>query len=154
MIVDDLRNADLYKGLPALYAALQAMAALDGSDLPSEPVELDGGIGRLLPMEFTTRNPAECRFENHLTYYDIHCVFDGVERVEVAALAALTPSTEFDEGNDIGFLDGDADVSVVLGPGKFLACFPDDAHKPGMWLNGPQRVRKVVGKVLVRTLGS
>lgn len=150
MIVDDLRNADLYRGLPTLYTVLQALAALGGSELPSEPVELEGGIGRLLPMEFVTRDPVECRFENHLTYYDVHCVFEGAERVEVAALGSLTASSDFDEANDIGFLDGNADTSVVLGPGRFLACFPDDAHKPGMWIGGPQPLRKIVAKVLVQ----
>ncbi|MEO7588207.1 MAG: YhcH/YjgK/YiaL family protein [Arachnia sp.] len=152
MIVDDLRNADLYRGIPALHAVLTSLAAMQGGELPTAPVELDGGMGRLLPMEFVTRDPTACRFENHLTYYDIHCVFEGVERVEVAALGSLTPSTEFDEGDDIGFLDGGADASVVLSPGRFLACFPDDAHKPGMWIDGPRPLRKIVAKVRVSSL--
>ena len=47
------------------------------------------------------------------------------------------------------FLDGAAAASVVMTPGTFVACFPEDAHKPGIAVNGSEPVKKAVFKVLV-----
>ncbi len=149
MIIDDLSNCERYAALPRLHTALQALELLQTEGFPEGPIDLGVEIGRMAPAEFLTRDPAECRFENHLKYFDVHCVFEGEERVDVADLQSLSPISDFDTENDIGFLEGDPQVAVTLRPGKFLVCFPEDAHKPGMWLDGPQPVRKVVAKVLV-----
>lgn len=150
MIIDDLSNFERYAALPRLHAALQALERLQVDGFPEGPIDLGEEVGRLAPAEFLSRDPAECRFENHLKYFDVHCVFDGEERVDVADLQSLTPISDFDVENDIGFHEGAAQVAVTLRPGKFLVCFPEDAHKPGMWIDGAQPVRKVVAKVLVQ----
>ncbi|MGV8847548.1 YhcH/YjgK/YiaL family protein [Tessaracoccus sp.] len=149
MIIDDLSNSERYAAVPQLYAALEALGRLQAQGLPEGPIHLGEEIGTIAPAEFLSRDPATCRFEHHLTFFDVHCVFEGAERIDVADLQSLTPTSEFDDENDIGFLEGVAQVSVILRPGKFLVCFPEDAHKPGMWLDGAQPIRKVVAKVLV-----
>lgn len=150
MIIDDLDNCDRYAAMPRLHTALRALKRLHAEGFPEVAIELGKEIGRIAPAEFVSRDPAECRFENHLKYFDVHCVFDGEERVDVADLRSLTPTSGFDTENDIGFHEGEAQVAVTLRPGKFLVCFPEDAHKPGMWLDEAQPVRKVVAKIPVQ----
>jgi len=97
---------------------------------------------------YDTRVFEDCRFEAHRRYIDVQMVLEGQERIDVQFVDALE-AEPFDEEADNMFLDGAAAASVVMTPGTFVACFPEDAHKPGIAVNGSEPVKKAVFKVLV-----
>ena len=150
MIIDTLAHRHRYTGVPGLSEMLDAMAELDDGAAPGTRLELGDDIGTVAVAEFTSLDPqVQTRFEAHRRFIDVHVVLAGQELLDVAALDALTVATEFDEGSDIGFHDGERTVSVTLRPGWFVVCFPHDAHRPGVWVDGPARVLKAVGKLKV-----
>lgn len=146
MILDRLENRHLYAGEPRLAAVL---AALDAVSAPGDSIDLPGGAGRVGVAEFVTREPGSYDYEAHRLHADVHVVLAGRERVDIAHLADLSVTTPYDEASDVGFLAGEALVSVVLRPGWFLVVYPQDAHRPGQWVDGPEPIVKAVGKVRV-----
>ncbi|MDO4443890.1 MAG: YhcH/YjgK/YiaL family protein [Slackia sp.] len=110
--------------------------------------EVDGDALFINACAYETRALEDCRFEAHRRYIDVQMVIEGEERIDVQFVGNLD-AEPFDEEADNMFLDGEAAASVVMTPGTFVACFPDDGHKPGIAVNGPCAVKKAVFKVLV-----
>lgn len=125
------------------YARTHDMAALVAGRN-----EVDGDALFINACSYETRAFEDCRFEAHRRYIDVQMVLEGEERIDVQFVGALE-AEPFDEEADNMFLDGEAAASVVMTPGTFVACFPDDGHKPGIAVNGPCSVKKAVFKVLV-----
>ncbi len=147
MIYDTIDNRHRYAGHPGIAEALDALAALNASALPAEPVQLADGAGHVGSSKHETRNPADVRFEAHRVFADIHVALEGEERLEVAAVTDLDGETDYDEADDVSFHAGAADVSLHLRPGWFAVVFPGEAHRPGLWIDGPRPVTKAVAKV-------
>ena len=150
MIIDTLDQRHRLPADASLRTALEVLAGLDATAAPGTRVDLGDDRGHVSVADFTSLDPQEqVRFEAHRAFADVHVVLSGRERIEVAALDALRPLTEFDENNDIGFHTGSGTVALTLEPGWFVVCYPTDAHRPGLWVDGPERVLKAVGKVRV-----
>ena len=109
--------------------------------------EVDGDALFINACAYETRAFEDCRFEAHRRYIDVQMVLEGEERIDVQFVGELA-AEPFDEEADNMFLDGTAAASVVMTPGTFVACFPDDGHKPGIAVNGSCPVKKAVFKVL------
>lgn len=88
------------------------------------------------------------RWECHRNHIDIQCVATGRELVGCADLAAMT-GVEYDPAKDLEFLEGPDGGFVGLEAGSFAIVYPEDAHMPGICVDEPEPVRKIVVKVLV-----
>ena len=108
--------------------------------------EVDGDDLFINACAYETRALEDCRFEAHRRYIDVQMVLEGAERIEIQQVSSLE-AEPFDEEADNMFLDGAAAASVLMTPGTFVACFPEDAHKPGIADGEPRPVRKAVFKV-------
>jgi YhcH/YjgK/YiaL family protein len=148
MVMDSLRNANLYYGLgPRLEAALRALAG----KLPNNPVgryELLGSEVYADVQVYVTQPQAQCRWEAHRKFIDVQYVSEGVERVAVAPLEAMTESVPYDAARDVAFYTGDG-PTLPLKAGGFMIFFPQDAHMPRIADGTSGTVRKVVVKVAV-----
>lgn len=151
MIIDTLDQRHKYASDPGLAAALDALAALDATAAPGTLLDLGDKVGHVSIAEFTSQDHAsKTEFEAHRQFADIHVVLAGEERIDIATLRSLSPTTPFDESADIGFHTGPANVTVRLQPGWFIVCYPTDAHRPGLCLTEPDRVLKAVAKLRLR----
>jgi biofilm protein TabA len=56
--------------------------------------------------------------------------------------------TPYDEGKDFLKLSGDGGFCRMTG-GMFMVLYPQDAHMPGIAIDGPVPVKKIVMKVLL-----
>ena len=45
------------------------------------------------------------------------------------------------------FWEGEANSHVVLRPGDFLICYPNDGHRTAVAVDGPEKIRKAIFKV-------
>lgn len=150
MIIDTLDQRHKYAHDPGLSAVLDALATLDGTAGAGTHIDLGEGVGHVDVAEFISVDPAmKTQYEAHRRFADVHVVLSGEERIDVASLPALTPVTPFDEAADVGFHEGPNAVTVTLGPGWFIVCYPTDAHRPGIHVNGPSPVLKAVGKLRI-----
>lgn len=150
MIFDNISNYKNYTGYPELYEALSFLAGLEGR-MPEESVVLKEDRVLCNPVRFISKPEAECKYEAHRKFIDVHYVLKGVEGIATADVDTLETDTPFDEGKDIGFYTGPEAGRYYLRRGDFMVCFPSDAHKVGMMEESPQPVEKVVIKIRVGT---
>lgn len=150
MIFGSVHTANLEEiGHEGVRRAIEYARTHDLSTLEPGRHEIDGDALFINLCAYETRAFEDCRFEAHRRYIDVQMVLSGAERIDVQPIGALD-AEPFDEGADNMFLDGHANASVVMTPGMFVACFPDDGHKPGIAVRGVSSpVKKAVFKVLV-----
>jgi YhcH/YjgK/YiaL family protein len=97
--------------------------------------------------DYETAPAEEKGWEAHRRYIDVQYIASGTEKMGYAEISALRVVSEYDEDKDIIWLDGDGDF-VTAHAGTFVVFFRQDAHKPGVTVENPCSVRKVVVKVL------
>lgn len=147
MICDRLENASWYQGLPRrIVRALEFLRHGDPLSHALGRHDLEGDQLFALVQEYSTRGPAECRFEAHRRYCDVQFVASGVERIDVANIAAMTVVEPYDATKDVAFFSGDGDP-LTMRAGTFAIFAPQDVHRPCIAHGAPQLVRKIVLKV-------
>lgn len=150
MLASTLHRAGRYTALhPAFAGAFAYIASFHPGTLDGNYSLADGCEARV--MSYRTEAAANRRWESHRRYIDIQCVITGRERMDVADIATLGAATPFDEVNDVMFYaDSTADATrVMVAAGEFTIFFPDDGHRPGIEIDAPTDVRKIVIKVPV-----
>lgn len=110
------------------------------------------GDGDFVNVEsYLSRGRDASRYESHVDYVDIQVVLEGSEIIEVAPVGALDVAEPYSPEKDIAFYGNE-----VLGdkfnmkPGRFLALMPNDAHMPGVTIEGKELVKKAVFKLRLR----
>lgn len=151
MIIDQLKNASLYfRHLGMTKKIETALAYLLDTDLPNmRPgrYEIDGSDIFALMQNYETKPKEDGFWEAHRQYIDIQYVIKGAELIGYANIAHLK-SGEYDDAKDLLVLYGDG-VFLEVRAGTFVILMPQDAHMPGIAVNTPQSVAKIVVKVRV-----
>jgi YhcH/YjgK/YiaL family protein len=88
-------------------------------------------------------------WEAHRKYIDLHYVLVGRERMDLNFIDNMEQKPYHCE-NDFLVLSGDKRVSVVIGSGEYVVCFPEDAHMPGIQVEQPEVVKKAIFKIRVK----
>jgi YhcH/YjgK/YiaL family protein len=147
MILDDLAHAGQYEALNSLFAvAFEFLRRPDLAGLAPGRHDLRGNDVFAMVADYETRPRDLVPFEAHRRHIDVQAVVSGIEALGVTPLHAIAPEP-YDEAKDILFGAGRGEY-FALGPGRFAILFPQDAHAPGVALDQPQRVRKIIVKVL------
>ena len=146
MIIDTLANLEFYKGLnEQLYEGLKFLKETDVTALPVGRYEIDGDAVFALVQAYETHLPEECRWEAHYTYTDIQYVVEGSERMGWKTLDGVVKTEDRPE-DDVYFFESEGD-HFVLHAGQFAVFTPQDAHRPGMAVDEPAPIKKIVVKV-------
>ena len=146
MIVCPFADLKRYTSIiPGLEEALEAVAEL--TDWTPRTIPLSGG-NRIMVQQATTRSVAEGKIEAHRNYLDIQYIAEGEETMGWAPLSTLTPADSFNTEKDVGFYTGSVDF-IRIGAGNCYVVFPEDAHMPGVYLDQPCNIRKLVLKLKV-----
>ncbi len=146
MVLDCVTYAAVYDGLsPILQRALGYLTATDWGRRAPGRHDFEGDDLFAIVADYHTRPPAEVPWEAHRRYIDVQYVHSGRERIGHADLATLA-ATPYDEARDLVSADGPGGF-VTLTAGAFAILWPHDAHRPGVAVDGPEAVRKVVLKV-------
>ena len=148
MIVDLLSNMTQYGDLSSGLTA--GLAYLREHDLESpDPgrTDIDGDSVFAIIQDYETRLPEAGKWEAHRRYWDIQYIVQGAEILHYANIAHLTAGVYVPE-KDFLPLEGVGD-RITLRAGMAAILSPQDAHMPGMAIDRPMRVRKVVIKVAV-----
>jgi len=146
MIFDTLENALRYAGLgDNLPAALKYLLETDLASLPLGRTDLEGNRLYVLVQEYDTKPLDQGMWEAHRRYIDVQYVASGRERMGFANLRTLQLG-EYKPEKDFQALSGTGNQVDVFA-GAFVIFFPGDAHMPGLCVDQPEPVRKVVLKV-------
>lgn len=143
-----LKHLDSYQGIhPGVMRGLELLRDTDFSKLEDGRYEVDGDDLFFFIQSYESK-PVNDTPEAHKKYVDIQYLISGQERMGVAPLEDMTEVVEARPEGDIWLHHGPTDKILVTGD-RFAAFWPEDAHAPGIAVDGPEPCRKCVVKVRV-----
>ncbi len=148
MIFDTLDNYVRYATLGENFpAGFKFLLENDLTALPLGRIDIDGANLFALVQEYTTRPVGQVVWEAHRNYIDIQYVVSGQERMGFANLGTMQLG-EYVPEKDFQPMTGSGN-HVDAFAGSFAIFFPQDGHMPGLLINSPEAVRKVVLKLKI-----
>lgn len=101
-------------------------------------------------QEYESKTEDEMKWEAHKKYVDIQYIACGEEKVYIAPTSIMEVSEEYSEQRDVIFFkDIKQAATAVLTSNGYVVLYPEDAHKPGLAVDEPKIVKKIVGKVRI-----
>jgi biofilm protein TabA len=148
MIVNQISNFNTYKGLNEKFD--KAFEYIEKNNLEEmEPgfYEIEGEELFLNLVEYVTKSSEERVWESHKKYIDLQVIIEGNEFIGYELFDRMKIKENYNEQDDIYFLEGSLQSKVKLEKGDFIICYPQDAHMAGIMVDGNEKVRKAVFKV-------
>ncbi len=110
--------------------------------------EIDGNRFYVNIVEYTTASKEERFWEAHREYLDIHLMLCGKERIDVNFIRNMKQK-EYQPETDFLSMDGERNGFVILTPGDFLICYPEDGHRTAVSAAETEKVKKAIFKVRI-----
>ncbi|WP_217595996.1 YhcH/YjgK/YiaL family protein [Cohnella sp. GbtcB17] len=139
-----------WEAAPAgLRRAMAFLRETDFRSMQTGRIELDGERMYALLSESVTRSPEEALGEAHGLYADVHYVLDGAERMGFAPGADGTSvKQDLLKTEDVVLYDRLGQESCLyLSKGMYAIFLPGEIHRPGIYIEAPASIRKVVVKI-------
>ena len=153
MIVTNLENLAQQILANAKFERALAFLRHEGwREYPEGGIGIDGKNVYGMLQSYETKVPQDnVPFEGHRKYIDVQYMIEGKETIYWTQTSGLTPTTPYDDANDIWFSNAPRDdaTTVMLTARQLAVFFPSDAHAPMHSADKPTRVRKIVVKVAV-----
>jgi YhcH/YjgK/YiaL family protein len=148
MILDQLSASAAYEPLHPLFPAAFAYLRAFNRSTPDGKHELQGGNLVAIVQRYQTASPLEKLWEAHQVYGDIQVVYAGTEYCGHADRATLRVSHPYSLEKDVEKYEAPAEPTALLtlGRGNFAIFYPQDAHQPGVQIEVPEEILKVVIK--------
>ncbi len=147
MILDKINNIQIYSDLnPSIVRALKYIKETDFKKISSGRYEIVRDEIFSIIHNYMTKELEDCRLEAHRKYIDIHFMAEGSEMIGYSLFNDQEEATQYDEENDFILYCGEKNY-LKLEEGMFAVFYPSDLHMPGIIINKPAEVRKVVVKV-------
>jgi biofilm protein TabA len=124
-----LRDTDLEKLAPGKYP-------IEGNDVFASVTE------------GPTKDIQNAKCESHIKYIDLQYVIKGKEKMGVSPVSEVKNIAPYDSTKDIAFYDGTGNKFYEAKPGTFFIFFPNDAHRPGVKVDGCDTDKKIVIKIV------
>lgn len=150
MIVDQLKNIDIYKGVSAdIYAGLQFLATVS-PDIELGTYPINERV-KAIVSEYSTIENFERGYEAHKHVIDIQYPVIGLERVKWSPVEGMKINIPYDAEKDRTFYKDPLPqgTHVDIGNGIFAIMFPGDGHGPQHYVNKPELIKKVTIKVSI-----
>lgn len=146
MILANINKLERYIGINKnIDTAIRFIKENDLNELPVGKTEINDFVF-INVFEYVADNKVGDFYEGHKDYLDIHILLKGKEKMAGLDIQKGVLRGQFDEENDFGLYDGEAEYEVVLEKGLCLIVFPEDLHEPKVRVND-ELVRKAVVKV-------
>ena len=146
--IDQQEFKKQYEANPALWN--KAFAYLKETNLPDLKAgkhQIEGDNLYALVTEGRGKSADTAKWEEHQQHIDIHHVITGKENMGLAPVTMATVITPYDSGKDIGFYKANG-TFYASDTNTFFIVFPQDAHLPGIKIDGYHDVvKKIVIKV-------
>lgn len=150
MIIDRIKNADLYTGLHAHFQkAFDFLRRENLADMEDGRHTVCGSEVYALVQTYETLPADEGHHEAHRKYIDLQYVVEGEEYVGYYPLKNQNVAQEYCDDKDFALYNESSTSFILLSAGMFVILFPDDAHKPGRYLENSGKVKKIVLKIAV-----
>lgn len=145
MITDTLNRLDIYIPLhPGFSKMAQFLQKTNVATLDVGHYEIDGDNVFVNVNCYETKQDEKIEF--HKAYIDVQIVLFGQEQIGWSPTSLISNITPYDELKDIAFGVAETDKLTARND-RFFIFFPEDAHQPGLAINGPSHVKKAVFKI-------
>mgnify|MGYP000170852556 CR=1 FL=1 len=150
MVVDTLRNINLYKGLsPDIYAGLQFLANADENiELGVYPINDNV---KAIVSSYETVDEFIRGYEAHKHVIDIQYPIIGLERVKWSPIEGMNVNIPYDKYKDRTFFKDPSSQGtyVDIGNGIFAIMFPEDGHGPQHKVDKIEVIKKITIKISI-----
>lgn len=150
MIVDQIKNIEIYKGIsPDIYAGLKYLSTM------KPDVELGtyivNDLVKVIVSSYPTVECFERGYEAHKHVIDIQFPIVGRERVKWSPIEGMDVNIPYDEVKDRTFYKNPSPYGceVIIGEGTFAIMFPEDGHSPQHLVGKSEVIKKVTVKVSI-----
>jgi YhcH/YjgK/YiaL family protein len=150
MIVDKLKNIDIYKGIsPDIYAGLQYLQNVS-PDIAIGVYQINENV-KAIVSEYHTVENFERGYEAHKHVIDIQYPVIGLERVKWSPIEGMNVNIPYSVEHDRTFYKDPSPqgTSVDIGNGIFAIMFPEDGHGPQHYVDKPELIKKVTIKIAI-----
>ena len=151
MVVDTLKNIEIYKGLsPDIYAGLKFIAdAKPEIELGVYPINDNV---KAIVSSYKTVDEFERGYESHKHVIDIQYPIKGLERVKWSPIEGMNVNIPYDEVKDRTFFKDPSiqGTHVDIGNGIFAIMFPKDGHGPQHKVEEKEVIKKITIKVSIQ----
>ncbi|WP_196594095.1 YhcH/YjgK/YiaL family protein [Pectinatus sottacetonis] len=109
--------------------------------------EIDGRNIFVNIDEYETRYRQQCFWEAHKKYIDMHILLSGTEKIDTG-FAKDMQEKSYNEEKDLLIMEGKKQATVILvNPGDFLVCFPNDVHRTAIAVDRQNQIKKSIFKI-------
>jgi YhcH/YjgK/YiaL family protein len=150
MVLDTLRNIEIYKGLSTdIYAGLKFLAYAK-SDIELG-VHLINNNTKAIVSSYETVDEFVRGYESHKNIIDIQYPIIGLERVKWSPISGMEINIPYDPEKDRSFFKNPSKQGtyVDIGEGIFAIMFPEDGHAPQHKVNVKEVIKKITIKVSI-----
>jgi YhcH/YjgK/YiaL family protein len=120
MIIDLLTNSNSYNAIhPRVARALYYLAKTDFNSMSLGKYEVEGTDIFAIVNEYETKDAADCVWEAHQKYIDIHYILRGSELIGTTLLTNQSPTKEYDVEIDYWWFEG-GESKQILQPSDIL----------------------------------
>jgi biofilm protein TabA len=150
MIVDSLKNIEIYKGLSEdIFEGLKFLQQAN-PDIEIGEYPINGNV-KAIVSEYNTVEVFERGYEAHKHVIDIQFPVRGLERVKWSPIEEMDINIPYDEIKDRTFFKNPAKQSthVDIGNGIFAIMFPEDGHSPQHLVEKAEFIKKITIKVSI-----
>jgi YhcH/YjgK/YiaL family protein len=150
MVVDTLKNIEIYKGLsPDIYAGLKFLAnAKSNIELGVYPINNNV---KAIVSSYETVDEFVRGYESHKNVIDIQYPIIGLERVKWSPIEEMEINIPYDPEKDRSFYKKPSKqgTHVDIGNGIFAIMFPKDGHGPQHKINDKKVIKKITIKISI-----
>ncbi len=126
--------------------AFEYLRETDLKNIPPGRYAIDGDNVFAIITDGPGKEFEKGKWESHRHYNDIQYVIRGEEKIGIAPFPSLTVTEPYDNSKDIAFYTGKGKY-YTANPTMFFIFFPENAHRPGIKINGADPIKKIVIKV-------
>lgn len=154
MIFSSIHSKDYSKTYPqSIQTALDYLKSHDFTQMELGEYEIQGRDIYAQVMEATTGPITERKPEVHENYIDVQFLVTGQELLGFTPdMGNYTVLERHDERDLIFYEDVENEFFIHATPGCYSIFFPNDVHRPGVMVEEPMTIRKVVVKVHMSTI--
>ncbi len=148
MILDQLKNIDIYKGISSdIYAGLKFLTTIT-SDIELGIYPINKNV-KAIVSEYATVECFERGYEAHKYVIDIQYPIRGLEKVKWSPIENMSVNIPYEKDKDRTFYKNPSPYGcdIIIGNGTFAIMFPEDGHGPQHRVEKSEIIKKVTIKV-------
>jgi len=140
---------------PAVEKALRFLREARACPPADGRTAIDGEQIYAMIQSYESRDRNEPTFEAHRRYVDLQYILEGREVIGWSPLEHLAVTDPYNEDKDVvlGKVEPIHAAPMPVQTGRLVVLFPEDAHAPGLAIDRPEPVRKIVVKVQADLMG-